>query len=469
MINAALDPTFYRTAAEAAEAAPETHAYVVAFDRAGEKPDALTVVDVDENSPTYGQLVGWTDVTGLGDELHHFGWNACSSALMHEGHDMSGLERRYLIVPGLRSSRLYIFDTQPDPRTPGLIKTVEAEELSEKAGYSRPHTLHCGPNGVFMTCLGGPSGEGDGPGGIALLDHDTFDVLGAWETDRGPQHFHYDAWWHLNQNVLISSEWGSPSMIENGVVPELLLSNAYGHALHFWDLATGEHRQRVDLGQQHQMVLEVRPSHDPNATWGFVGVVVSTDDLSGSVWRWFRDGDDWRVEKVITVPAEPADPDDLPPALKPFGAVPPLITDIDLSVDDQFLYVSCWGTGELKQYDVSDPAHPVEVGSVRLGGIVGRVAHPAAPDLPLAGGPQMVEVSRDGKRVYFTNSLYGAWDDQFYPDGVGAWMVKLDVGENGGLSIDERFFPNSDDFRGLRPHQVRLQGGDASSDSYCFR
>jgi selenium-binding protein 1 len=393
---------------------------------------------------------------------------------MHEGHDMSGLERRYLIVPGLRSSRLYIFDTQPDPRTPVLVKTVEAEELSAKAGYSRPHTLHCGPNGVFMTCLGGPSGEGDGPGGIALLGHDTFDVLRAWETDRGPQHFHYDAWWHLNQNVLISSEWGSPSMIENGVVPELLLSNAYGHALHFWDLATGRHQQRVDLGEQHQMVLEVRPSHDPNATWGFVGVVISTEDLSGSIWRWFRadDGEggvDWRVEKVITIPAEPADPDELPPALKPFGAVPPLITDIDLSVDDRFLYVSCWGTGELKQYDVSDPAHPIEVGSVRLGGIVGRAAHPAAPDLPLAGGPQMVEVSRDGKRVYFTNSLYGAWDDQFYPDGVGAWMVKLDVGEQGGLSIDERFFPNSDDFRGLRPHQVRLQGGDASSDSYCFR
>jgi selenium-binding protein 1 len=27
----------------------------------------------------------------------------------------------------------------------------------------------------------------DGPGGIALLDHSTFDVLRAWETDRGPQ------------------------------------------------------------------------------------------------------------------------------------------------------------------------------------------------------------------------------------------------------------------------------------------
>ena len=106
------------------------------------------------------------------------------------------------------------------------------------------------------------------------------------------------------------------------------------------------------------MVLELRPSHDPEATWGFVGVVVSTADLSASVWRWHRDDDEWKVDKVITIPAEPADPADLPPALQPFAAVPPLVTDIDLSVDDRMLYVSCWGTGELKQFDVSDPAHP---------------------------------------------------------------------------------------------------------------
>ena len=63
--------------------------------------------------------------------------------------------------------------------------------------------------------------EGVTAGGIALLDHTTFDVLRAWETDRGPQHFAYDAWWHLNQNVLISSEWGTPSMIENGLNPSV--------------------------------------------------------------------------------------------------------------------------------------------------------------------------------------------------------------------------------------------------------
>lgn len=30
----------------------------------------------------------------------------------------------------------------------------------------------------------------------------------------------------------------------------------------------------------------------------------------------------------------------------------------------------------------------------------------------------MVEISRDGKRVYWTNSLYSTWDNQFYPDGA---------------------------------------------------
>ena len=464
MAQPTIDPTFYRTAAEAAAAPAEQLAYVVAFDRAAQKNDAMTVIDVNPASDTYGRVVGWTDVPGLGNELHHFGWNACSSALKHEGHNMDGLTRRYLLVPGLRSSNIYVLDTEPDPRQPTLVKTIDSKKLSAKAGYSRPHTSHCGPDGVFLTCIGGAEGNDDGPGGIALLDHETFDVLRAWETDRGPQHFHYDAWWHLNQNVLISSEWGSPSMIEDGIVPELLLGGKYGHAIHFWDLAAGKHVQRVDLGAQHQMALEVRPSHDPEATWGFVGVVISTEDLSGSVWRWFRDGDEWKAEKVITIPAEPADPDLLPSALKPFAAVPPIITDIDLSVDDKYLYVSCWGTGDFLQYDVSDPFDAKLVGKVRLGGIVSREAHPASG--PLKGGPQMVGVSRDGRRVYVSNSLYSSWDTQFYPQGLDGWIAKLDVGPDGGLELDPAFLTT--EFDGRLPHQIRLEGGDASSDSYCF-
>jgi methanethiol oxidase len=41
-----------------------------------------------------------------------------------------------------------------------------------------------------------------------------------------------------------------------------------------------KHEQVIDLGKEHQMVLELRPSHDPNRTYGFAGVVISTKDLS---------------------------------------------------------------------------------------------------------------------------------------------------------------------------------------------
>ena len=142
--------------------------------------------------------------------------------------------------------------------------------------------------------------------------------------------------------------------------------------------------------------------------------------------------------------------------------MPPLVTDINLSLDDHWLYVSAWGTGEIKRYDVSDPFKPRETGSVRLGGIVGRAALNGSGDL--SGGPQMVEVSRDGKRVYLTNSLYRSWDEQFYPDGIKSWLVKLDAGEDGSLKADSDFFVEFEQ----RTHQVHLEGGDASSDSYCY-
>ncbi|MFG1966853.1 selenium-binding protein SBP56-related protein [Nonomuraea sp. NPDC049028] len=456
------DPTFYPSPRDAAGAPAEKLAYVVAFDRSATRPDALAVLDTDTASPHYGQVVGWSDLPNTGDELHHFGWNACSTALCPSAPHPH-VERRYLIVPGLRSSRIHVFDTK-DRLSPELVKVIEADELAKRAGYSRPHTVHCGPGGIYLSALGGADGN-EGPGGIALLDHTTFEVLERWEVERGPQYLAYDFWWHINHDVLITSEWGTPSMVENGVVGELLLGRKYGHKLHFWDLRKRKHLQEVDLGDEHQMVLELRPAHDPTRTYGFAGVVTSTADLSASVWLWFHEDGRWQARKVITIPAEPASADLLPPVLRPFGAVPPLVTDIDLSVDDQRLYVSCWGTGEIKQYDVSDPANPAELGALRIGGIARQAPHPAQPSLPLRGGPQMVEVSRDGRRVYLTNSLYGAWDDQFYPEGVGAWMAKIDTES---FTFDTGFFPHGEAFRGLRPHQVRLQGGDASSDSYCY-
>jgi methanethiol oxidase len=459
------DPSFYATPAHAAAAAPEKLGYVatIGVPANGHVPhDALAVIDLDPDSPTYSELVGRVEMPNAGDELHHFGWNACSSALcpwMPHPH----VERRYLVVPGMRSSRLHVLDTKPDPRAPRIVKVIEPEEIARKTGYSRAHTVHCGPDGIYVNALGNP--EGDGPGGIFVLDHDTFQVKGAWEKDRGPQELAYDFWWHLGYDTVITSEWGTPNMVEDGVNPELLLGNQYGHRLHVFDMKRRRHVQELDLGAEHQMVLELRPAHDPDRAYGFVGCVVSTADLSASVFLWARRPDGtFAAEKVISIPAEPADPDQLPPALKPFGAVPPVVTDIALSVDDRSLYVSCWGTGEIKRYDVTDPRNPRETASVRIGGIVDRSPHPAAGRVN--GGPQMVEVSRDSRRVYLTNSLYRSWDEQFYPDGIKGWAVKLDAGLDGSLELEPDFFVEFP--AGERPHQIRLAGGDASSDSYCF-
>ena len=457
------DPTFYTSAKTAMQAPPEKLAYVAMLSIQGKgQHDAMAVIDVDPSSPTYAKRVGQVEMPQTDDELHHFGWNACSSALCPwAGHPH--IERRYLIVPGLRSSRVYVLDTKPDPRNPKVVKVIEGKDVAARSGYSRLHTVHCGPDDIYVSALG--NAEGKGPGGILRLDHYDFTVKGQWEADRGPQYLAYDFFWHLGHDVMVTSEWGTPDMIEDGLNPELLLGGKYGHELHFWDLRKRTHLQTVDLGAEYQAVLELRPSHDPNKEYGFVNTVISIKDLSSSIWVWHRDKDKWAVTKVIDIPPEPADEADLPPLLKGFKAVPPLVTDIDLSLDDRFLYVSCWGTGELRQYDVSDPFKPKLVGSVHIGGIVRRTDHPAKPGAKLNGGPQMVEISRDGKRVYFTNSLYRSWDEQFYPDGVKGWLAKLDVSENGGIAFDKRFFVEFDD---RRPHQVRLEGGDASSDSFCF-
>jgi selenium-binding protein 1 len=460
------DPTFYPTPAMAGEAPAERLAYVALLATGDNgKKDALGVIDANPASAAYGQLVGKLEFPNGGNELHHFGWNACSSHLCAYSPNPH-MERRYLVVPGTHSSRIHVVDTQPDPRHPRLVKVIEGDEVMAKTGYAAPHTVHCGPDGIYLNALGGT--DGNGPGGVFVLDHETFEVRGAWELDRGPQYLAYDFGWHLGQDTMITSEWGTPNMVTRGVDPELLLGGKYGNALHVWDLRRRRHVQKLELGAEQQMVLEVRPAHDPRRAYGFVGVVISLADLSSSIWMWYRDAatESWQTRKIIEIPAEPAAAELLPPLLQGFKAVPPLVTDINLSLDDRFLYVSCWGTGELRQYDVSDPFAPRLTGTLRMGGIVQRAAHPKYPQKRLNGGPQMVEISRDGRRVYLTNSLYTPWDAQFYPDGIRGWMAKVDADPMGGMKFDDRFLVEFEDE--LRPHQVRLQGGDASSDSFCY-
>src|SRR5882672_4225317 len=136
------DPTFYPSPKMAMNAKPEGLAYVTMLNvgDAGNS-DAIGVIGLDPGSADYGKLIGQVDFPRGDNELHHFGWNACSACLCPQ-NPHPHMERRYLIVPGIGSSRIYIMDTKPDPRQPKIVKVIEPEEFTARTGYTAPHTIH---------------------------------------------------------------------------------------------------------------------------------------------------------------------------------------------------------------------------------------------------------------------------------------------------------------------------------------
>ena len=140
------------------------------------------------------------------------------------------------------------------------------------------------------------------------------------------------------------------------------------------------------------------------------------------MWHFHRDNGAYTADKVIAV-------DGVEQEGWPFP-VPGLITDLVVSMDDRFLYFSNWLHGDLRQYDISDPAHPRLTGQLQLGGVLGR---PSDAGRELDGGPQMLQLSLDGRRLYVTNSLYSTWDNQFYP-GLRSWLLRVNCAPTAGWS-----------------------------------
>ncbi|KAK9915575.1 hypothetical protein WJX75_001008 [Coccomyxa subellipsoidea] len=455
----------YATPLEATRGPREKLVYLPAIVADGSRPDYLATVDVDPESATYSQVIHRLPMPYKGDELHHSGWNACSSC-----HSDSTRSRSLLVLPALGTGRVYGVDVASDPRAPSLAKIVEPEEILSKTGLAYLHSSHCLGSGEIMVSAMGDV-EGKGKGGFVLLDED-FKVKGTWSetvTDYG-----YDFWYQPRHNVMVSSQWGAPSSFTKGFNPADV-PTAYGDTLTFWDWEKREVVQTIKLGPEGLIPLETRFLHDPSQPHGFVGAALSSNVIH------FTKGEDgtWKTSVVIRQEWTKVEGWALP-------ELPPLITDILISLDDKFLYFSNWLRGDIVQYDISDPEHPKLAGrlfvggSIRKGGpvkVLGGLPEdvPEAPEVPtvqgheLQGGPQMLQLSLDGKRLYVTNSLFSPWDAQFYPDmeKKGGYILQVDVDNvNGGLKINHNFFV---DF-GAEPdgpalaHEVRYPGGDCSSD-----
>ncbi|VDK49073.1 unnamed protein product [Anisakis simplex] len=345
------------------------------------KPDIITTVDVDPASDTYCQIVSRVDLPYSGDEVHHSGWNACSSCFGDKT-----AKRSYLVVPCLLSSRVYFINTT-NPKALKLHKVVEPNALLAH-NVSFPHTTHCLADGNIMISTLGDA-KGDAKGDFILVNGKTFDVVDTWIA-KDSQHiqFNYDFWYQPHHNVMVSTEWGAPLAIRRGF-------------------------QMKDVAQA-------------------------------------------------------------------------LITEIIISMDDKFLYLSCWLHGDIRQYDISDPHHPKLVGQVFIGGsihdetdvIVDLEEDEELQERPKAcyikgerieGGPQMLQLSLDGKRLYATTSLFRIWDEQFYPKTKvsGTRMIQIDVDtDRGGLTINEDFLVDFGRIEGgpFLAHEMRYPNGDCTSD-----
>jgi len=191
---------------EEAMAAPQEEFLYMACLHTGtgvEKPDFLAVVDAEN-----GEVTHEMPMPNVGDELHHFGWNRCSSAC-------HGPDRSHLIVPGFGSSRIHVVNVADDPRKPYIEKVIEPEEMVRETGYTRPHTVHCMPGeNIVISMLG--DAEGNGAGGFAVIDAKTFELKGRWENGSQTPRFNYDFWYQPRKNLLVSSEFGEPNAYEPG-------------------------------------------------------------------------------------------------------------------------------------------------------------------------------------------------------------------------------------------------------------
>ncbi|XP_045462563.1 methanethiol oxidase [Harmonia axyridis] len=431
-----------------------------------ENTDLLATVDVDPDSPTYCQIIHRLRTQRQNDELHHFGWNICSSC---HGKECCA-KRDKIVMPALGSDRIYIVDTGKNEREPYIYKVIEADEM-HKFDCSFPHTTHCLASGEIMISTMGDK-NGNGKGDFILLDGKTFEIKGTWTKGKTAK-YGYDFWYQPHFDVMVSSEWGRPNQIKKGFDPTCNFSENYGQSLNFYSWSKRELIQTIDLGLEGQTPLEIRFLHDPLKKEGLVGCAGY-----GTIYRFYTDATGkWVADKVIHVKPK-----------KVSGWISEymqgIITDILISLDDKYLYFSNWTHGDIRQYDITDPAHPKLTGQIFLGGKlltdsnIKVLEDPELTERPkpvfvkgrrIYGSPQMMQLSLDGKRLYVTSSLYSPLDKHFYPDMIehGSALLKLDIDtENGGLKLDENFlvdFGKGPDGP-LLAHEIRYPGGDCTSD-----
>ena len=242
------------------------------------------------------------------------------------------------------------------------------------------------------------------------MDCETFEVLGRWEIDRGPQKLHYDFWWNLPRDYMVSSEWALPPQFENGIVA----GGSAGQQIRPPAALLGSARpaQRADHRPRRQ---------PPDGARGPAGARSGRANTASSA-----SSSTPPISKARSGPGGARAANSTPRRRRPSRPSPRRRTSCRRCCRASARCrrwsptSTCRSTTASSTSRAGAPARcgsttsairckPKLAGSVHIGGIARRTPHPNGK--AFGGGPQMVEISRDGKRVYFTNSLYSTWDD----------------------------------------------------------
>jgi selenium-binding protein 1 len=359
----------------------ERYLYVSTISQSKTDPDFITVVGADPTRADYGKIVNRVDMPNIGDEVHHYGYSS---------------DQKRLLVPGLFSNRVNVFDVQGDGRRLTLRAVAD---LAKTSGYVVPHGVMPMEDGRAMVSMIGAATESTGPGGIIEIDDKTGKFLDHFgpgpqrgEGEAAPRYM-YDFESLPAADRGISTTFGPPALCGGGIEPTCL-----GDEVAVWDLKTRKVIQTASLGK-HSGALMVHFLQKPGVRRAFI-------NAPGTNAVWLADDDDKNGRFDFQQVLGPKNGLALPP-------------DLTLSPDGRYLYVSNWFGNTVQQFDIAHPFHPVLRTTVKL-------PH-----------PNMLRISRDGHRLYVTNSLLTTWDNDtdFGParnGNYGIWLFR--VGPHGGLA-----------------------------------
>jgi selenium-binding protein 1 len=303
----------------------------------------------------------------------------------NEAHHIGYTDDRTKIwAASLNSDRLFIFDVS-DQMNPKLIKTID--NVAGLTGLSGPHTPYAIPGRILVSMASGP--DGTGAGGIAEFTNDGR-FIASHKATNNP----YETVIKPEYNRMITSTWFPQKtwMTPYDQWDPKTWSNP--NTLLVWDLKERKIIQTLDSGGDAVM-LAARWMLKPGAKYGY-----NISSGGNSIWM-------FKMEADGTFSYRKAG--DTGPNCSP--------ADLRQSPDDRYLYLSCFVGSEIQAWDISNPEQ------IKLHDTIQGVVQ-----------PNMMHVTYDGRRLYFTNSAISSID---YSSRYSMQLIQ--IGPDGRMKLDPNF------------------------------